>query len=122
MLIFSSCPGLSRASTSSFSRAVKTWMAGTGPAMTDEVLCKIDQAEPVGGERRLGFALDLDADVGARQQFGRLAQSGFGQREAAAHARAGTHRREEAQFVEAVIDAHGGAFDYRHHLIRHDGE
>ena len=30
----SSCPRLSRASTSFFSAAAKTWMAGTSPAMT----------------------------------------------------------------------------------------
>src|SRR5262249_46246813 len=30
----SSCPGLSRASTTSGMPAAKTWMAGTGPAMT----------------------------------------------------------------------------------------
>jgi len=29
-----SCPGLTRASTSSFRMAAKTWMAGTSPAMT----------------------------------------------------------------------------------------
>ena len=31
----SSCPGLTRASTSYFFAAPKTWMAGTSPAMTD---------------------------------------------------------------------------------------
>src|SRR5260370_29533220 len=32
----SSCPGLTRASTSFFLRVAKTWMAGTSPAMTAE--------------------------------------------------------------------------------------
>src|ERR1700748_2450520 len=32
--IFRSCPGLSRASTSFLFCVAKTWMAGTGPAMT----------------------------------------------------------------------------------------
>jgi hypothetical protein len=32
----SSCPGLSRASSSFTDLAVKTWMAGTSPAMTQE--------------------------------------------------------------------------------------
>src|SRR6266849_4051186 len=35
---YSSCPGLSRASTSFTDRAIKTWMAGTSPAMTQEYL------------------------------------------------------------------------------------
>src|SRR5665213_2873178 len=34
LLFSSSCPGLSRASTTSLMRRLKTWMAGTSPAMT----------------------------------------------------------------------------------------
>jgi len=45
----SSCPGLSRASTSYFISEAKTWMAGTSPAMTKVVFILINQfarAEP----------------------------------------------------------------------------
>src|SRR6516165_9026267 len=76
-----------------------------------------DQADPVGDERGPFLALDLDRHIGARLHFLRLAQRGFGQHEAATHARARTDRRDEAQFVEAVVDAHGCAGDYRHDLI-----
>src|SRR5450631_2776348 len=43
------------------------------------VSSKIDEAEPVGDERGLVLALDLDRNIGARQQFGGLAQLGFGE-------------------------------------------
>src|SRR5437762_4915355 len=35
---------------------------------------KINQADPVGDQRRPVLGLDLDGDIGARLQFGRLAQ------------------------------------------------
>src|SRR6476646_10040358 len=113
----SSWPGLSRASMSSRWLHSKTWMAGTSPAMTDEGSSKINQADPVGHQRGLRLALDFHGHVGARQQFGRLAQRGVYKCKAAANARAGAHRGDEAQFVEAVIDSHGGARDDWHHLV-----
>src|SRR5262249_12296968 len=81
---------------------------------------EIDQAEPVGNDRGLVLALDLDPHIGERLQLGGLAQLRFLQDETAAHALARAHRRDEAQPVEAVVDPHGGAFDDRHHLIIHD--
>src|SRR3954471_20703592 len=41
---------------------------------------EINEADPIGYQCGLFFALDLNGDVGARQQFGRLAQLRFGQR------------------------------------------
>src|ERR1700751_746584 len=50
---------------------------------------EIDQAEPVGDERGSFFALDLDGHICARLQLRVLAELGFRQHEAAAHARTG---------------------------------
>src|ERR1041384_1213552 len=90
---------------------------GTLSHKGEGALSKIDQPDPVGDERRLVLALDLDGDVGARLQFLRLAELGLHQHEAAAYALAGLDRREEAELVEAVVDAHGRALDDGHHLI-----
>src|SRR4051812_39930976 len=87
------------------------------PGQARPSLREIDQPEPVRDECGLFLALDLDRHVGAGLQFIRLAQLGFGQHETAADALARTDRRDEAQLVEAVIDAHRGARDDRHHLI-----
>ena len=66
--------------------------AATSRGTSRRALGKIDQSQPVGDDRRLRLALDLDGDIGARLQFRRLAQFRLLQHEAAAHARARPHR------------------------------
>ena len=70
-----------------------------------DILLGENQAEPLGGEGGLVLALDLDRDGLANEQLaGRLLVDAV-QREMAAHALAGLDRGEEADAVEAVVDA-----------------
>src|SRR6185312_13564584 len=46
-LLYSSCPALCRASTYLFRRTRKTWMAGTGPAMTPVLNPRLPKRSPV---------------------------------------------------------------------------
>src|SRR5258707_4057286 len=54
------CPGHPRLLVAASN---KTWMAGTSPAMTAELSSEIDQADPVGHQRGLFLAPDLDRHI-----------------------------------------------------------
>src|SRR5512140_1726897 len=88
-----SCPASCRASTSSLSLHQSDVDGRDKPGHDALPSGKIDQADPVGHQSGLLFALDLNGDAGARLQFLWLAQFRFRQRKPPAHTRARSHRR-----------------------------
>src|SRR5215207_2977674 len=73
--------------------------------------------QPVRGKRRPLRAFDLDHDAVADERLGPRPHLHLGEPEAGAHAGARAHRREEANLVEAVVDAHGAALDLRQGVV-----
>src|SRR6185369_17669972 len=83
-------------------RAVETMTA----SRANSLLLGEHQSEPLGRQRRLLLALDLDRNAVAYQPLPRRFLHGGVKREAAPHALARAHRREEADAVESVVDGH----------------
>src|SRR5712664_3319279 len=76
-------------------------------------LCQYRHRQPLGDDRGLIRAFDLDRHVVAEHHFFLGALVHLFQPEAAANFSARLDRQDKADLVEAVIDAHGATFDCR---------
>ncbi len=80
------------------------------------------EGQPLGDQSRLFASLDLDRHLIAHLYFERRPLGDREQFETAANASSGQDRRDETDFLEAVIDAYGDAARTRQRVLSQRGE